>query len=61
VSLVVDRIGDVIEARDEALEAPPDTVPAEVRALVAGICKLEDRLMLLLDTERAVAVSMTAA
>jgi purine-binding chemotaxis protein CheW len=61
VSLVVDRIGDVIEARDEALEAPPDTVPVEARELVAGIYKLEDRLMLLLNTERAVAVSMTAA
>ena len=60
-SLVVDRIGDVIEAREDALEPPPDTVPAELRELVAGIYKLEDRLMLLLDTERAVTVSEVAA
>jgi purine-binding chemotaxis protein CheW len=61
VSLVVDQIGDVIEADDTALEAPPDTVPAELRELVAGIYKLEEHLMLLLDTDRAVTVSEVAA
>ncbi len=60
VNLVVDRIGDVIEADEDALEAPPDTVPADLRQLVAGICMLESRLMLLLDTERAVTVSKVA-
>jgi chemotaxis signal transduction protein len=61
VSLVVDRTGDVIEADDASLELPPDTVPAEVRELVSGICKLDGRLMLLLDSERAVAVPSPAA
>ncbi len=61
VSLVVDQIGDVLEADDATLEPPPDTVPADVRDLVAGICKLEDQLMLLLDTERAVTVTGIAA
>ena len=61
VSLVVDQIGDVLEAEESLLEPPPDTVPHEVRELVMGICKLEDRLMLLLDTERAVAVTEPAA
>jgi purine-binding chemotaxis protein CheW len=61
VSLVVDQIGDVIEAHEAALETPPDTVPADVRELVTGICKLEGRLMLLLDTERAVTVGEVAA
>ncbi len=61
VSLVVDKIGDVLEADESALEAPPDTVPHELRELVQGICKLDDQLMLLLDTERAVAVSDVAA
>jgi purine-binding chemotaxis protein CheW len=61
VSLVVDQIGDVLEAEESLLEPPPDTVPADVRELVMGICKLDDRLMLLLDTERAVAVTEPAA
>jgi purine-binding chemotaxis protein CheW len=61
VSLVVDQIGDVIEADEAALEPPPDTVPHELRELVLGICKLDEQLMLLLDTERAVAVADAAA
>ena len=61
VSLVVDQIGDVIEADETALEAPPDTVPAELRELVAGVYKLPHCLMLLLDTDRAVTVSEVAA
>jgi purine-binding chemotaxis protein CheW len=61
VSLVVDQIGDVLEAEDGALEPPPDTVPHEVRELVSGICKLDEQLMLLLDTERAVTLTDAAA
>ncbi len=61
VSLVVDQIGDVLEAEEGLLEPPPDTVPLEVRELVMGICKLDDRLMLLLDTERAVTVTDAVA
>ena len=60
VSLVVDRIGDVLQVDGASLEPPPDTVPAAVRELVRGICKLEDRLMLLLDTERAIRVKTAA-
>ena len=60
VSLVVDRIGDVLHVDGAALESPPDTVPAEVRELVTGICKLENHLMLLLDTEKAIRVDSAA-
>lgn len=56
VSLVVDEIGDVLEPSDDSVEAAPETVPAEVRALITGVCKLEQRLMLLLDTELATTV-----
>jgi len=55
VSLLVDRIGDVIEVDDELFEAPPNTVKANVRGLIQGAYKLTDRLLLLLDTNRALA------
>lgn len=54
VSLVVDEIGDVLEPSPEDFETPPDTVPATIRPLVDGVCKLDHRLMLVLDTELAV-------
>ena len=53
VSLLVDRVGDVLEPPDAAFEAPPDTVPAALRCLLTAICVLDDRLMLVLDTELA--------
>ena len=61
VSLVVDRIGDVIEPDPGSVEPPPETLDPAVRALMAGVCKLDGRLVLLLDTERAVAVGGAAA
>lgn len=61
VSLVVDEIGDVLEPAAETFEAPPETVPAEIRPLVTGVCKLDGRLMLALDTELAMSLEGAAA
>ena len=55
VSFLVDEIGDVLEASEEAWERPPETLQGQARELVGGVYKLEERLMLVLDTERAVA------
>jgi purine-binding chemotaxis protein CheW len=60
VSLLVDEIGDVLEAPDDVYERPPETIPMEVRNLVLGVYKLEGRLLLILDSEKAVNVSTGA-
>jgi purine-binding chemotaxis protein CheW len=52
VSLLVDRIGDVIELDDE-IEPLPDTISGPRRDLVLGTLKLNDRLMLALDVAKA--------
>jgi purine-binding chemotaxis protein CheW len=54
VSLLVDRIGEVVELDDEAFEPPPDTLTGPCRDLITGAFKLDGRLMLALDTARAV-------
>ena len=54
VSLLVDEIGDVLEVDEGSFEGPPETVQDETRELVRGVYKLRERLMLVLDTERAV-------
>jgi purine-binding chemotaxis protein CheW len=56
-SLLVDRIGDVIELDATQLERPPETMPREVRELVTATCKLPDRLLLIIDAECAVALA----
>ena len=61
VSLLVDAIGDVLEVSEENYERPPETIPEEVRKLVRGIYKLEGKLLLILDAEKAVNVSTSVA
>jgi purine-binding chemotaxis protein CheW len=53
VSLLVDEIGDVVEVDEATFEAPPETLPAALRAMIPGVHKLQDRLLLVLDTEKA--------
>jgi purine-binding chemotaxis protein CheW len=54
VSLLVDTIGDVVEADQENYEAVPPTVRGAARELIRGACKLEGRLLLILNMERAI-------
>jgi purine-binding chemotaxis protein CheW len=54
VSFLVDEIGDVLEVDEESFERPPATLQGPTRELVRGVYKLQERLLLVLDTERAV-------
>lgn len=57
VSLLVDDIGDVIDASAAGeLEPPPTNMPAEVKKVVLGVRPLADALLLVLDADRAVEV-----
>lgn len=53
VSLLVDEIGDVLEVDESTFELPPETLRGTVRSMILGVHKLNDRLMLVLDTEKA--------
>jgi purine-binding chemotaxis protein CheW len=53
VSLLVDEIGDVLEVSESSFERPPETLRGAARALIQGAYKLKDRLLLILDTARA--------
>lgn len=54
VSFLVDEIGDVLEVDEENFERPPETLQGPTRELLRGVYKLQERLLLVLDTERAV-------
>ncbi|MFI5895943.1 chemotaxis protein CheW [Actinoplanes sp. NPDC051513] len=54
VSLLVDRIGLVVDLDDAAFETPPDTLTGPTRALIVGTYKTGDRLLLVLDVEHCV-------
>lgn len=60
VSLLVDQIGVVIDARNDDFELPPETVVGSTRALIRGAYKLADELLLVLHVDRVVDVSCTS-
>lgn len=60
ISLLVDEIGDVLEVEEQSFEPPPENLTGATRALIRGAYKLEDRLLLVLDTERTVTLSTEA-
>ena len=51
-SLLVDRIGDVLEVDQSCFEHPPDTLEGIARELIQGAYKLQGRLLLLLNVEK---------
>ena len=53
VSLLVDEIGDVVEVEETSFEPPPETLRGSVREMIVGVHKLNDRLMHVLDIEKA--------
>lgn len=57
ISLLVDEIGDVVEVEEESFEDPPDTLEPRRRDFIRGVYKLKDKLLLLLETEKAVSVA----
>jgi purine-binding chemotaxis protein CheW len=57
VSLLVDQVGDVFQVDDADCEPAPSTLDGRLRDLIAGAYELSGRLLLVLDTERALAFS----
>jgi purine-binding chemotaxis protein CheW len=57
ISLLVDEIGDVVQVDQNRFEPPPETLQGEQRELIRGAFKLDDRLLLILDTEKVVHIA----
>jgi purine-binding chemotaxis protein CheW len=60
LSLLVDEIGDVVDVEEDAFEGAPETLEGVARELIRGAYKLDGRLLLVLDTDRAVALPAAA-
>ena len=61
VSLLVDKIGDVLEVSEDLYEDAPDTIQGAMRDLVTGVYKLNSGLLLILDTKKVVQFEAIAA
>ncbi len=60
VSLLVDRIGGVIDVSQVPFEPTPSTVDERVRDLLSGVYTLPERLLLSLNAERVLDVVQPA-
>lgn len=57
VSLLVDEIGDVLDVEESAFEQVPENISTGIRELTTGVYKLKDRLLLVLDTSKAIDIN----
>jgi len=60
-SLLVDDIGDVIETQFSAYEGTPPTLDTRARELVAGVYKLQDRVLLVLAVGKVLRAAFAEA
>lgn len=54
VSLLVDRVGDILEVEERDFAPSPDTLHGITRDLLKGVYKLKNNLLLVLDTEKVI-------
>lgn len=60
-ALLVDQVAEVISLRPSAMERNPPTLPPAWASFSSGIFRLEDRLMVVLNSDRLLAVEPQAA
>jgi len=60
-SLFVDEIGDVLDMDSANYELPPQNLDPAARELIRGVYKLKDRLLLVLDEEKTVDLTVGKA
>lgn len=57
LSLLVDRIGDVLYVDEATVEEPPPTLAEPLRSLTRSTIKLPEELLLELDTDKTIALA----
>ena len=60
-ALLVDDVGDVLWLSDDTFEAPPVTLANGWRAVIDGLHRLEDALLLILNIEQTLTFNAAAA
>lgn len=61
VSLVADRVGDVVQVEDGKIEVLPPNTPDVLRPLLSGVVPMDGRLLFILDAAQALDVFLEGA
>lgn len=51
-SLIIDKVGDVLSLENTRIEKNPGTLSAQWREISAGVCQLENELLIIMDVAR---------
>lgn len=51
ISLLVDRIGDVIEVSEDSFESTPDLIEEDIRKIMRGVYKTDGEILSVIDTQ----------
>lgn len=60
VSLIVDRIEEIVGVEEDLIEPPPETLQNAARCFILGAAKLKGQLMLLLDAGKVIDLTEAA-
>lgn len=60
-SLMVDEVGDVVEAGDGRVEAAPKTLPGVWKEVCGGVIQMEEELLVILDVDRVLRTESSRA
>lgn len=52
ISLLIDRVGEILDVDSSLFEEPSETMQPELLEVTIHVCKLEGKLLLVLDTEK---------
>ena len=61
MSLLVDRIGDIVEVSTEQYEPAPEAIESRRRQMIRGVYKLDGGLLLALDIDKVLQFELAAA
>ena len=54
VSMLIDHVGEILDVDSTCFEKPAETLKSTIRAVTTHVCRLDERLLLILDGEKLI-------
>ena len=54
ITFLIDRVGEILDVDSASFEPPAETLKASLLEVTTHVCKLQNRLLMVLDTEKIV-------
>ncbi len=61
ISLLIDQVGEILDVDSSLFEEPSETLKPALLEVTTHVCRLDDRLLLVLDTEKVLTLQKIPA